>query len=425
MTISNNDKNVSFALTVKPMVALFVIPVFLSVGCFEMKNAPWRDADAGSDTDTDTDSDTDTDTDSDSDSDADTDADTDSDTDSDTDTDTDSDCTCSTNDKCCNGCSPLNQGGTCTFDSYDCTDDRCQNGVCTGTPYSCNQPGNCETATGATCDGEGGCNYPADVGDACDDGSDCTHTDQCQSDKSCAGSLYSCNDAGICETTIDACNGDGTCTYPALDHLTLCAIDTTVQNYWYDICVDSTCVSPGTCEDVTCNATGPHFEIPPDIPTGAYSFGNPGGNSNQWVVTDAITKLMWQRCSAGLRGETCSKGFGADAGVDAGADGGVADTYTWTDALAYCNGLKWADHEDWYLPDEYELQSIVNYGKEDSPAIDRDVFPKTPSSLFWTSSTFAGNPEHAWLVYFDFGYLYYGDSDKGGSGYVRCVRRNP
>ncbi len=50
------------------------------------------------------------------------------------------------------------------------------------------------------------------------------------------------------------------------------------------------------------------------------------------------------------------------------------DTLDWTEALAYCEALDTAGHDDWRLPDAKELQSIVDYERlpdtTDSAAID-------------------------------------------------------
>jgi formylglycine-generating enzyme required for sulfatase activity len=118
----------------------------------------------------------------------------------------------------CNGdntCSyPANVGYGCN-DGEDCTHtDQCQtNKSCLGTPYKCDSAGTCETEADATCNGDNTCTYPANVGFACNDGEDCTHTDECQANKSCTGTSYSCESPGDCETTPGSCNGDSTCTY--------------------------------------------------------------------------------------------------------------------------------------------------------------------------------------------------------------------
>jgi hypothetical protein len=112
---------------------------------------------------------------------------------------------------------PANPGGSCN-DGDPCTHtDRCQTDKsCAGIQYTCDNPGFCETTEEATCNGNGTCTYLAAQDGRCDDDDPCTHTDRCQADKSCAGTPYNCDNPGFCETAENAtCNGDGTCTYPA------------------------------------------------------------------------------------------------------------------------------------------------------------------------------------------------------------------
>jgi hypothetical protein len=115
------------------------------------------------------------------------------------------------------------------------------------------------------------------------------------------------------------------------------------------------------------------------------------------TVTDHCTGLMWQK--------------------DTGNDG---NTLNWCGALAYCENLSTAGHDDWRLPDVRELQSIVDYGRL-GPAID-PVFGVNSSS-YWSSTSSAGASDAAWDVTFEDGNL--GDSGKDDERYVRAVRSGP
>ena len=123
------------------------------------------------------------------------------------------------------------------------------------------------------------------------------------------------------------------------------------------------------------------------------------------TVTDTSTGLMWE--------------IKTD-------DGGLRDkdnTYTWQQALNYCENLDLANHRDWRLPDSEELRSIVDYSKY-NPSIDETYFPYTKSSGYWSSSTYANRyPGYAWLVFFRHGFDNY--SYKYDSLYVRAVRGGP
>ena len=111
------------------------------------------------------------------------------------------------------------------------------------------------------------------------------------------------------------------------------------------------------------------------------------------TVTDTATGLMWQQAEDG--------------------------DMTWEEALAYCENLELAGHDDWRLPNRNELQSIVDYEALD-PSIDTTLFPGTMSSAYWSSTTYASNTGLAWCVGFGGGVVR--DWDKSSSFYVRAVR---
>jgi hypothetical protein len=66
-------------------------------------------------------------------------------------------------------------------------------------------------------------------------------------------------------------------------------------------------------------------------------------NSNG-TVTDQATGLVWQKCSAGLSGTSCGTGS--------------AGTYTWANALSYCNSLSLASRT-WRLPNVNERNRLI------------------------------------------------------------------
>ncbi len=113
------------------------------------------------------------------------------------------------------------------------------------------------------------------------------------------------------------------------------------------------------------------------------------------TVTDNVTELMWQQ-----------------------EDDDIART--WYEAIDYCEALTLAEHTDWRLPDEYELQSIANYGYYD-PAIDILYFPGTFSN-YWSSSTSARRTDYAWFFSFQSGMDNTYDKTSASYKFVRCVR---
>lgn len=96
---------------------------------------------------------------------------------------------------------PCDDGEACTH-SDACTGE----GLCAGLHYLCSDPGPCETDQDAVCLGDGSCDYPADVGAACNDGNVCTLSDRCQSDKTCAGELNTCNGQSDCDPENGGCD---------------------------------------------------------------------------------------------------------------------------------------------------------------------------------------------------------------------------
>lgn len=150
---------------------------------------------------------------------------------------------------------PVNEGGPCD-DGNACTfADKCQEGACLGTAYSCDDGLDC---TEDICKGEGTCIHHLQPeyclignvcvsqgaispdnpclycdpsvekytwsmrpdGTQCDDEEACTHSDQCKAGQ-CRGIPYGCNDGLAC--TQDTCVGDGSCSHKVLDGF--CLID--------------------------------------------------------------------------------------------------------------------------------------------------------------------------------------------------------
>ncbi|MCU0693629.1 MAG: DUF1566 domain-containing protein [Polyangiaceae bacterium] len=213
----------------------------------------------------------------------------------------------------------------------------------------------------------------------------------------------------------------------------------TVPDRSYDICVAGQCVSPG-CGNTNCNVPGPHFSLADTnqrfccnnsstmkCPSAGQSFYGQDAQygwdkthseserytrtipvTNEPIVEDRVTGLVWQGCSAGLSGSSCGAGS--------------ASALTWSDALRTCDSLTWGGATDWRLPDSYELVSIVDSGRY-NPAIDPAAFPGTPNSGFWSSSTHAVNWGDAWRVVFSHGYV--SEHTKTAGNQVRCVRGGP
>lgn len=116
-------------------------------------------------------------------------------------------------------------------------------------------------------------------------------------------------------------------------------------------------------------------------------------------IKDTKTGLIWQRCAVGMswNGQTCT---------------GEVKVFNFDDAQALAvNG--------WRVPDKDELIGMMVKTVKAS-AINREAFPATPSTWFWSSSPYAGSSDCAWYVAFSIGFADY--NNRHVSTAVRLVR---
>jgi hypothetical protein len=111
---------------------------------------------------------------------------------------------------------------------------------------------------------------------------------------------------------------------------------------------------------------------PVDVAAGAPNTTSYTDNGDG-TVTDTVTGLMWQKV------------------VPTG-------TFAQPEAVAFCQTLNLAGHNDWRLPSRIELLSIVDYGRA-NPSIDATLFG-TPQAVYWSSSPAADSPSDGWFVAF-------------------------
>ena len=121
------------------------------------------------------------------------------------------------------------------------------------------------------------------------------------------------------------------------------------------------------------------------------------------TVTDNVTGLMWEQNTVGNKD----------------------NTYTWKDALAYCEELILGGHDNWRLPNPKEFERLVDL-ESSSPAVDTTYFPNTNNALYWTGTTCSGcHKMKAFAIDCTDGELYYGNKFRDEvyyENYVRCVR---
>jgi len=143
--------------------------------------------------------------------------------------------------------------------------------------------------------------------------------------------------------------------------------------------------------------------IIPSAPNSRYQ------NNGDGTITDLSTGLMWQQCSLG------------------GNCDGSARSYKWNEALQApeimnANG-GFAGYSDWRLPNIKELASLLEVACW-IPVINTNVFPKTMSWRYWSSSP-SLNENSSWSVNFSIGHVNIVDrrANIGYGGYhVRLVR---
>ena len=125
------------------------------------------------------------------------------------------------------------------------------------------------------------------------------------------------------------------------------------------------------------------------------------------------TGLMWDICSYGQTGTTCS---------------GAASTYNWQQAfsaVAAANASGYKGFSDWRLPNVKELMSMAEKCRK-NPALNGDVFPVTSvaNSEYWSSTVITSNANFARYVDFSDGQISINTtrSQRTASKPIRLVR---
>jgi hypothetical protein len=198
------------------------------------------------------------------------------------------------------------------------------------------------------------------------------------------GNIKSSTSFGSGQTGIFAIGSSGT------------GFPTTNETVCYDLADD---ITPISCSGA---GTGEDAELAKGI---ARSYTDNGNGT----ITDNATGLIWQKCSDGQSSSDCS--------------GGSAATVTWANALTYCNSnTAGLPGSGWYLPNVYQILSLVDFGGSSSPYINTTYFPNTGTAVgYWTSVTTQAAKANASAMKF-FTPVLLSSSTKTTTLNVRCVR---
>lgn len=88
---------------------------------------------------------------------------------------------------------------------------------------------------------------------------------------------------------------------------------------------------------------------------------------------------------------------------------------TWVEALnfvARMNETRLLGHADWRLPNRRELRSLVSHRSRRPVLPEAHPFVNVFPGWYWTSTTAAISPAHAWYVDMDGGRMFFGGKDQ-------------
>lgn len=147
-----------------------------------------------------------------------------------------------------------------------------------------------------------------------------------------------------------------------------------------------------SCHDVNgheieCEGTGQDGEYRRGIPWPTPRFAVQGD-----TVMDELTGLVWLR-------NANSAEF----------------PLTWQEALdhvAQMNRDRAAGYTDWRLPNRRELRSLISHQSRRPALPDEHPFTNLFQGWYWSSTTAAISPAHAWYVSMDGGRMFYGGKDQ-------------
>ncbi len=136
-------------------------------------------------------------------------------------------------------------------------------------------------------------------------------------------------------------------------------------------------------------------------------------SATAWAcVLDNVTGLLWEvkTSDGGLRDKNRTYtqfDNAASPQTDSAGKPSLAAIEASGNSVGFNNAVnkaKLCGFDDWRLPNDYELQSLADFGVSTTgPAIDREWFPDAMPAGYWSSESYPANAQKAYIVDFSDG----------------------
>lgn len=140
------------------------------------------------------------------------------------------------------------------------------------------------------------------------------------------------------------------------------------------------------------------------------------------TITDNNTGLMWEKKTNLDLTANFANLHDADNYYDWSGNGVQETIWDWLEDINTEGGTGFAGYNDWRIPTVKELQSIVDYSIANSSPIPtmNPIFGPTQTEHYWSSTSRADFPSHAWYVDFNNGAV--NPEGKNNDHFARAVR---
>ena len=133
-------------------------------------------------------------------------------------------------------------------------------------------------------------------------------------------------------------------------------------------------------------------------------------DNNDGTITDNLTGLMWLKVANCFSYKPWQQALDVIAEFNANPE-----NFT-------CGNYYSGKYDDWVLPNVNELSSLTNSLPELYKWLSNQGFVGVQNANYWTSTTYAGNSNHAWTMNMNNSHLYGNGYSKNNNYYVWPVR---